>query len=71
MTPSEKADFLVSQFCKYSMADGITTPKQSAKECAMIAVNEVIKWLPTPHDAMVTGHTELYWLKVKSEIEKL
>lgn len=40
--PKDKADFLVAQFCKHSRADDTTSPKESAKQCALIAVNEII-----------------------------
>jgi hypothetical protein len=42
MTPEEKADFLISRFCKHSRADETTSPKESAKMCALITVDEIL-----------------------------
>ncbi len=67
MTPKEKAKEI---YCKYTDALNIrdlqTTANPFAKQCALIAVDEVInseifKWL----------EDEIYWQEVKQEIEKL
>lgn len=67
MTPNEKAKELLEKFMqpidelnKYPMCF------DTAKQCALIAVNEIInsalfKWL----------EDEIYWDEVKQEIEKL
>jgi len=77
MTPQEKAEDLVNNFRDF--ADG-TCPetdryspnieKQKAKQCALIAVDEIIKELENIDD----GQTVIpynYWNLVKEEIEKL
>lgn len=67
MTPKEKAKEI---YCKYTDALNIrdlqTTANPFAKQCALIAVDEVInselyKWL----------EDEIYWQEVKQEVEKL
>jgi hypothetical protein len=64
MTPKEKAKELYDKYCNMeSWCD-------DAKECALIAVDEVIKqnnvWI-----RLVNKGTNNYWLEVKQEIEKL
>ena len=70
MTSQEKAKEL---YCKYTDALNIrdlqTTANPFAKQCALIAVNEIIK-------AMRKGIPEIdygtgYWSDVRKEIEKL
>ena len=70
MTSQEKAKEL---YCKYTDALNIrdlqTTANPFAKQCALIAVNEIIK-------AMRKGIPEIdygtgYWSDVRNEIEKL
>ena len=77
MTPKEKT---VDIFYKYFEA---TKNHYIAKECALIAVNEIIESSPLdPNDAEewlqpadwfseANISAEKYWLKVKQEIEKL
>ncbi len=59
MTPQEKAKELIDKY--YS----ITGPFTEAKQCALIAVDEILSvaWLDYP--------IAKYWLEVKQEIEKL
>lgn len=71
MTPKEKAKELVQKYVTYfpefyhdEMSYDYNEDK--AKQCALIAVNEIInsalfKWL----------EDEIYWEEVKQEIEKL
>ena len=73
MTPKEKAKEL---YCKYADALNIrdlqTTANPFAKQCALIAVNEII--LSNPHSNPFNTDvysTMDYWLQVKTEIEKL
>lgn len=61
MTAKEKAFSLYFKFIRDVIADD-----QKAKQCALIAVDEIInaelfKWL----------EDEIYWEEVKKEIEKL
>ena len=58
MTPKEKAEELFDNFFNlYPNQDAYFI----AKQCALIAVDEIIKVLPHPD----------YWQEVKQEIEKL
>jgi hypothetical protein len=62
MTPKEKAQELVDKMYHYQWRE-----KERAKECAFIAVDEILKitWV----DKFLT--VEDYWNEVKQEIEKL
>ena len=73
MTPKEKAKEI---YCKYADALNIrdlqTTANPFAKQCALIAVNEII--LSNPHSNPFNTDvysTMDYWIQVKTEIEKL
>ena len=70
MTPKEKAKELVERFREYSHTEFISyrggyqldTQIQNAKQCALIAVDEILN----------IGCIEVpYWLQVKAEIEAL
>ena len=68
MTPKEKAKELVDKFKQYSWmsyTEGFeeTSIKESAKQCALIAVDEIMK--------VLNGYDFYYWQEVKQEIEKL
>ena len=65
MTPKEKAQELVGKF--------IQTNGNSffAKECALIAVDEILLYLKNSHDVMTSIKAVDYWQEVKQEIEKL
>jgi len=70
MTPKEKANQLVDN---YWLMDKInpSLSKEQAKQCALIAVDELIKihyLLTTTHD---TSPSINYWKEVKKELEKL
>ena len=87
MTPAEKAKWLVDKFKQHSYYDAhdLTSKYQreqsnieSAKECALIAVEELIlathtyRWHEDVDWAEVADRfTQDYWLLVKVEIEKL
>jgi hypothetical protein len=61
MTPKEKAEELYNKMYDFSIFD------ESAKQCALIAVDEILKICV---DSL--GLTDLdYWQDVKEEIEKL
>ena len=66
MTPKEKAEQLVVKFLKHSRAEKDITPIQSAKLCALIAVDEILKAVISIADKKYD-----YWQEVKQEIEKL
>jgi hypothetical protein len=68
MTPKEKAEELIN---KFSQTNGNSF---FAKECALIAVDELIKshlLLTTTHDKEPSIRCKTYWQEVKQEIENL
>jgi transcription elongation factor Elf1 len=72
MTPKEKAEELIEKYIQYSQLEigyqGITSRIQSAKKCALIAVDELIE-LSKDTDGYYKW-TDFYH-EVKQEIEKL
>ena len=64
MTPLEKAAELID---KMTMEIG----KFNAKQCALIAVEEIIYNLSGLDDSVWYMNTKDYWQEVKQEIEKL
>jgi hypothetical protein len=66
MTPKEKAIELVNK-----MLDFTDWHEEDAKECALIAVNEIIDSNPLKFDENENPLTEFWWKLVKDEIEKL
>ena len=87
MTPKEKANELLSKFVSISLSqyvdlvDGIRI--RLAKECALIAVDEILKseplepnntpdWLqPEDWFSEANKYAGEYWIEVKKEIEAL
>ena len=65
MTPKEKAYELIIKF--QLKPEGIN--KELAKRCALIAVDELIKYVQP--DPSFPGYNEWFWEEVKQEIEKL
>lgn len=72
MTPQEKALDLVDKFRIISYGKHSLPTKNKAKQCALIAVNEVISSNPhsNPLNTNVESTTD-FWQEVKQEIEKL
>jgi hypothetical protein len=81
MTPKEKAEELVSDFyrinCKlikvkngYDMGDRYNLVMPISKQCALIAVDEMINYLLDSDWALINNKAK-YWQEVKQEIEKL
>ena len=66
MTPKEKAFSLYFKFIRDVIADD-----QKAKQCALIAVDEIIEEYGTYYKVEVDGKYVSYWQEVKQEIEKL
>ena len=62
MTPKEKAAELVE---KFDDAMEFATPQRFAKQCALIAVDEIL------NITLFYFEDEQYWQEVKAEIEKL
>ena len=70
MTAKEKAEEMVKKMWLHGSAqDGPWMDKDMAKECALIAVNEIIKALRS--DLPEIGKGKGYWAEVRKEIEKL
>ena len=71
MTPKEKAKELFNKYATYSVmwAGDFNTTHQNCKQCALIAVDELIKLYKyeRPH----RGFKISYWDEVKQEIELL
>ena len=71
MTPKEKAEELLLKYLRLQEKDSYNWfNRKLAKQCALIAVEEVIKqW------EYIGSHPEdgemIYWQKVKQEIENL
>lgn len=78
MTPKEKAEELVNKFYSKTDEERVLVNKywSSAKYCAFIAVDEIIKANPTgeygdPFIGNKVYNNKSYWRGVKEEIEKL
>ncbi|MCP4989081.1 MAG: hypothetical protein GY928_24390 [Colwellia sp.] len=77
MTPKEKAKDLIDRFMKQQPMH-ITMQKVSAKQCALICVDEILKLQPlrsTRMAAKLDRYSESdsveYWEEIKQEIKKL
>ena len=70
MTPKNKAENLVVKFLKHSRAEIDITPIQSAKQCALILVDELIEFAYNYTDYNEKS-TKEYWNEVKQEIQNL
>jgi uncharacterized protein YxeA len=75
MTPKEKAKELVNKFssghpiiCKMNTRNMYIS---EAKQCALIAVDEIIKEYGTYYKIEVDGKYVSYWQEVKKEINNL
>ena len=72
MTPKEKAKELFDKYATYAVmwTGGAEVEKQNCKQCALIAVDEIIEqnniWIK--HTGKGTNN---YWQEVKAEIENL
>ena len=70
MTPQNKAWELVQKYIKYQHYLENDAWNQS-KECALIAVNEILKAVDNPDETYLMKHSVNYWTEVKQEIETL
>ena len=67
INPKEKAAELVNKFVQYTPAEE-GTEYPFAKQCALIAVKEIIDW----YEYEYPGETfDYYWEQVEQEIENL
>jgi hypothetical protein len=80
MTSKEKAEELFNKYCIYLRAGLLydDEARQDAKQCALIAVDEIINSspsLPILGDSGSYGEdielSKIYWQEVKQEIEKI
>jgi hypothetical protein len=76
MTSKEKAEELVNKFSHFTVQEKWELKNYYAMECALIAVDEIIKSNPSKDGVIVGGYpsrylTVDYWEEVKQEIEKL
>jgi hypothetical protein len=70
MTPKEKAKELVGNFCNVEfLKDYEGMDYELAKECAIIAVDEILKAVESDWSFM--EKRKEYWKQVKKEIENL
>ena len=67
MTPKEKAMEIFNKMC--NSVDELLP--LDVKECALIAVDEIIKSTPCKFDGYYYEQNFKYWQEVKQEIEKL
>jgi len=65
MTPKEKAEELIDKFLEFTAIGNF--PSINAKECALIAVDEVLNNIELINNKYQIN----YWREVKQEIEKL
>jgi hypothetical protein len=72
MTPKEKAEELVHEFETTIFANFTHTKKSFAKQCALIAVNQIIEANGLhPNDTDYDyNKAEIYWQEVKREITR-
>jgi hypothetical protein len=78
MTPKEKAEQLMNKFRPHSkywdFYNDEPLEENHAKQCALIAVDEIInnnKKIPANVDGLHTNENSNYWQEVKKEIKKL
>jgi hypothetical protein len=71
MTPQQKAEELFNKYCIYLRAGLLydDEARQDAKECALIAVDEVIEEQEKYNNG--SFYPSNYWNEVKTEIEKI
>ena len=76
MTPKEKAEELINNFIPHTRVFdevfGWENYIDSAKQCALIAANEIILANPHSNPFNTNVYSTLdYWFEVKQEIQKL
>ena len=75
LSPKEKAKELVSKFpmnglpLKYG--DAPKQYKEHLKQCALIASDEIIEYITSSSDIMISVNALEYWQQVKNEIQLL
>ncbi|HBT93702.1 MAG TPA: hypothetical protein DEB23_05500 [Chitinophagaceae bacterium] len=71
MTPKEKAKQLFEKIFFEIQSDELGRCYQSAKQCTLIAVNEILKAVNNEDETYLMRHSVNYWSKVKQELELL
>lgn len=73
MTPKEKAIELVEKYKQVAYSDLLTQPQidENAKQCALVAVDEIINELNSLGYSTEVSEKICKWIEVKQEIEKL
>ena len=68
MTPEIKASQIVNKYFNFIYLD---LDYEQAKQCALIAVDEILKAVNNPDETYLMKHSVDYWTEVKKEIEAL
>jgi hypothetical protein len=72
MTPKEKANELYLKYTDtLNIRDLQVTANPFAKQCALIAVHEILQMIDESMKGFLDSDIIRYWLEVKTEIEKL
>jgi len=72
MKAKDKAKELIQLFYNKQCSHSITElAYKSAKQCALICVDEIINTYPTPWSSLDIDPQKEYWQEVKQEINKL
>ncbi len=75
MTPQAKANELVSRFANHSMGTSVNSNLNSAKNCAFIAVEEIMKNIEATElyhkNSRALPHNKEYWNQVIKEIKHI
>ena len=75
MTPKEKALELMGIFGNIFLEDEeehyVGTVSRLSKQCALIAVDEILLETDDNYDSLHASDRRIYWQDVKQEIEKL
>ena len=71
MTPKEKAEQLLDKMSTNNGDEHHHCTYYVAKQCALIAVDEILKAVDNPDETYLMKHSVEYWSQVKQEIENL
>jgi hypothetical protein len=72
MTAKEKAeDLYIKYIDAYNDRNLQVSDYKFAKQCALIAVDEMLKAVDNPDETYLMQHSVNYWTEVKEQIEKL
>ena len=71
MTPKEKAIELYNKFYMAIPSDEMGLSDEASKQCALIAVDEILKAVDNPDETYLMKHSVNYWTEIKKEIEAL